>query len=424
MRRQVVLLVTATTLLVLVAFLLPLTVLLRTLASDRAVSEATREAQNLAALVAVSSPQQLTASLTVLNERGDRQVGLRLPDGVSLGARDHGSPDALQLAGEGRSFTVAVPHGREVYVPVDTAAGRAVVWSFVPDRLLRHGVGTAVALVVSLGAALLVIAVVVADRLARGTVRPVRALEQTALALGAGDLAARAPLGGPHEVREVGHALNVLAQRIGELLAAEREAVADLSHRLRTPLTALRLDVEAVADPDVRARLARHVDGVQRGIDRVIDEARRQVREGVQAQCDATAVVAERAAFWSVLLEDQGRPFAVTVPAGPRPVRLDASELGAAVDALLQNAVVHTPWGGAVSVAVQQGVDGQTVVVVGDEGTGIPEGAEERGRSTAGSTGLGLDIARRTAEASGGRLVLGRGPGGGAEVRLELGAPL
>jgi signal transduction histidine kinase len=420
----VVLLVASTTLLVLVAFLLPLTVLLRTLASDRAVAEATREAQNLAALVAVSSAPQLTTSLTVVNQRGDRAVGVRLPDGTSLGARDHGRPDDLRLALEGRSFTVAVRDGREVYVPVDTAAGRAVVWSFVPDRLLRHGVGTAVTLVVSLGVGLLVLAVALADRLARGTVRPVRALASTALALGSGDLAARAPLGGPHEVREVGHALNVLAQRIGELLAAEREAVADLSHRLRTPLTALRLDVEGVADPDVRARLTGHVENVQRGIDRVIDEARRQVREGVQAQCDAAAVVADRAAFWSVLVEDQGRPFSVAVGDGPRPVRVDASDLGAAVDALLQNAVVHTPWGGAVSVAVQAGADGQTVVVVGDEGGGIPPEAVQRGRSTTGSTGLGLDIARRTAEASGGRLVLGRGPGGGAEVRLELGAPL
>jgi signal transduction histidine kinase len=125
-----------------------------------------------------------------------------------------------------------------------------------------------------------------------------------------------------------------------------------------------------------------------------------------------------------VLLEDQGRPFSVAVGDGPRPGRGDASDHGAADDALLQNAVVHTPWGTAVSVAVQAGADGQTVVVVGDEGGGVPPEAVQRGLSTSGSTGLGLDIARRTAEASGGRLVLGRGPGRGAEVRLELGAPL
>jgi signal transduction histidine kinase len=341
-----VLLVASTTLLVLVAFLLPLTVLLRTLASDRAVAEATREAQNLAALVAVSSAPQLTTSLTVVNQRGDRAVGMRLPDGTSLGAPDHGRADDLRLALEGRSFTVGVHDGREVYVPVDSAAGRAVVWSFVPNRLLRHGVSTAVTLVVSLGVGLLVITVALADRLARGTVRPVRALAGTALALGAGDLAARAPLGGPHEVREVGHALNVLAQRIGELLAAEREAVADLSHRLRTPLTALRLDVESVADADLRARLTGHVENVQRGIDRVIEEARRQVREGVQAQCDATAVVADRAAFWSVLVEDQGRPFSVVVGDAPRPVRVDASDLGAGGGRPQAQSGVGNPGGG------------------------------------------------------------------------------
>ncbi len=416
-------LVASTTLLVLIAFVLPLTVLLTTLASDRAMSEATREAQNLAALVAVSSPQQLTTAFVVVNQRGERKVGVRLPEGAVLGEPDHGTPDALALAADGRAFSAAVPAGREVYVPVDTSRGRAVVWSFVPTHLLRQGVVPAVSVVIALAIGLLVLATALADRLARGTVRPVRALAQTALALGSGDLAARAPLGGPHEVREVGHALNVLAQRIGELLAAEREAVADLSHRLRTPLTALRLDLDGVTDPEVRDRLGQHVDGVQRGIDQVIHEARRQVRQGVQAQCDAATVVAERAAFWAVLLEDQGRPFEVAVEPGPVLVRVGPDELGAAVDALLQNALVHTPGGAAVGIAVQQGVDGGAVVVVSDAGPGIPEAALTRGHSTAGSTGLGLDIARRTAEAAGGRIVLGRGPGGGAEVRLELGAP-
>lgn len=417
-------LVTATTLLVLVAFLLPLTVLLRTLAADRAVADATKEAQNLAVLVAVADPAQLPDAVTLVNQRGAREVGLVLADRRTLGAADRGSAASLDLALSGRSFTTTVSGGRQVYVPVDTADGRAVVRSFVPDRLLRRGVVPAVTVLVALGGGLLLLTVFVADRLAAGTVRPVKDLAGTALALGHGDLAARATVGGPAEVREVGHALNVLAQRIGELLVAEREAVADLSHRLRTPLTALRLDAESVADPAERQRLLDHADALQRTVDEVIREARRPVREGVTATSDAAEVVAERAAFWAVLMEDQGRLFDVAVQPSTEAVRVIRADLGAAVDALLQNALVHTPEGTAVRVRVRPAPGRCTEVVVADAGPGYPASALGRGRSTVGSTGLGLDIARRTAEASGGRLVLGTNDEGGASVTLVLGPAL
>lgn len=418
------LLVTATTLLVLVAFLFPLTLLLRTLATDRAVAEATKEGQGIAVLVAVADRAQLESAVTLVNQRGDRRVGLVLPDGRTLGPADRGTAASLDLALAGRSFTTAVPGGRQVYVPVDTADGRAVVRSFVPSRLLRRGVVAAVSVLVTLGAALLLLTVFLADRFAAGTVRPMKDLESTALALGHGDLAARATVGGPHEVREVGHAVNALAQRIGELLEAEREAVADLSHRLRTPLTALRLDAEAVQDSSHRERLLGHLDALQRTVDEVIREARRPVREGVQASCDAAQVVGVRAAFWAVLMEDQGRSFAVEVRPAPDLVRVTPDDLGAAVDALLQNALLHTPEGTAVRVAVRPGPGRCTQVVVSDRGPGYPPSAIDRGRSTAGSTGLGLDIARRTAEASGGEVVLGTAPEGGASVTLVLGPAL
>jgi signal transduction histidine kinase len=423
-RRQVVVLVTATTLLVLLAFLLPLTVLLRTLAVDRAVAEATKEAQNLAVLVAVADPGQLDAAVTLTNQRGDRRVGLVLPDGRSFGPTDPGMPQSLALALAGRSFTIGVPGGRQVYVPVDTARGRAVVRSFVPNRLLHNGVTPAVTVLVALGVGLLLLTVFLADRLASGTVRPMKDLERTALALGRGDLSARAAVGGPHEVREVAHAVNVLAQRIGELLVAERESVADLSHRLRTPLTALRLDVESVDDMVHRVRLLEHLDALQRTVDEVIREARRPVREGVLAECDAAQVVADRVRFWSVLMVDQGRPLDLDVRAAPDRVRTTAEDLGAAVDALLQNALLHTPDGTAVRVAVTPAAERCTTVVVTDEGPGYRVGAVDRGHSTSGSTGLGLDIARRTAESSGGRLVLGRSAEGGASATLVLGPAL
>jgi signal transduction histidine kinase len=144
----------------------------------------------------------------------------------------------------------------------------------------------------------------------------------------------------------------------------------------------------------------------------------------VRISCDPAAVVRTRTSFWAVLMEDQGRPFVVEVTPSPDPVRVTEHDLGAALDALLQNALLHTPDGTAVRVQVRPVADGCTELVVSDEGPGFPAGADARGVSTAGSTGLGLDIARRTAEASGGRAVVGRTHEGGASVTLVLGPAL
>jgi signal transduction histidine kinase len=226
----------------------------------------------------------------------------------------------------------------------------------------------------------------------------------------------------------VGEAVNALADRIEDLLAAEREAAADLAHRLRTPLTALRLDIEGLdveaLPAEDRDRLTGDVDALDRSIDQVIVEARRSVREGVAAACDAASVVAERVRFWSVLAEDEGRPLTVDVPDRPVPVHLAASDLAAAVDALLGNVFAHTPEGTAFGVTVQAREGSGAVVVVADTGPGMaePHAAVERGHSRGGSTGLGLDIARRTADASGGGLGI-ESSAEGTTITLELGPP-
>jgi signal transduction histidine kinase len=162
------------------------------------------------------------------------------------------------------------------------------------------------------------------------------------------------------------------------------------------------------------------VDALSRGIDEVINEARRSVREGVGAGCDAAEVVAGRAQFWSILALDEGRSLRVEHHHGPLPVRVPAADLAAAVDALLGNVFAHTPEGTGMVVDVRPRAGGGATVTVADGGPGIPEGAVERGRSGAGSTGLGLDIARRTAEASGGALRADSSPAG-TRITLELG---
>jgi signal transduction histidine kinase len=135
-------------------------------------------------------------------------------------------------------------------------------------------------------------------------------------------------------------------------------------------------------------------------------------------------VVADRVAFWQALAEDQGRVVQLTLPEAACDVRATTPDLEAALDALLGNVIAHTPDGTDFSVSLEPLAEGGGLVVVADEGPGFADGhVVRRGDSRAGSTGLGLDIARRTAAASGGDVRLGRAPGGGARVSMRLGPP-
>jgi signal transduction histidine kinase len=271
-------------------------------------------------------------------------------------------------------------------------------------------------------AGLLVFGAVGAELLTRRLVRPLTRTAETAHRMSAGDVTARAPTDGPREIAEVGVALNRLGARVDELIAEERETVADLSHRLRTPLTALRLDAEALRNPDEAERVGAHVTTLERMLTALIHAARRPQREGRLPSCDATAVVGERFAFWSPLAEDQRRLATAVLPPGPLPVRSSAEDLAAAVDALLENVIAHTPEGTPLRVRLSATATG-AVLEVADEGPGIPADALVRGRSDRGSTGLGLDIARRCAELSGGSLAVHPAHPRGAIVVLTLGAP-
>jgi signal transduction histidine kinase len=121
----------------------------------------------------------------------------------------------------------------------------------------------------------------------------------------------------------------------------------------------------------------------------------------------------------------------VQIPPLALPVRASAEDLAASLDALLGNVFAHTSDGTPLMIEVHPQPPGAVVVVEdGGPGLAVPDpGAPTgptglaRGSSGAGSTGLGLDVARRTAEASGGWLVLGRGPLGGARVELYFGPP-
>lgn len=428
MRRQLMLLVVATTLLVLVAFLMPLALLVRNVAADRAVNAATREAESVAAIVLTVDRPTLKVALTQLGSGGGQDYPLTVfyADGSRVGAHAPVSP-AVRLARSGRSVTAVTDRGREILVAVQGGpGGTTVVRAFVSDERLHAGVTRTWLILALLGISLLALSLLVADRLARSIVRPTTGLARVTRRLAGGDKEARADAErGPPEVRDVAAGLNLLADRIGELLAAERESVAGLSHRLRTPLTALKLNIESIRDDGDRARLADAADTVERTVDSVITEARRPVREGVAASCDAAATVSERVSFWSALAEEEERQVRSEEPVGPVPVRVSAEDLAAAVDALLGNVFAHTPPGTAFAVRLAHRDGGGGTLTVADDGPGLRRDAPGAGEGSGGqgSTGLGLDIVRRTAASSGGRVRLGRSPGGGAEVVVELGAP-
>ncbi|MBV9831250.1 MAG: HAMP domain-containing histidine kinase [Marmoricola sp.] len=468
LRQRILLLSVAVAGLVLVAFAIPLVVLLQQAARESALEKGTDIAHGVADYASTSSVSRssLAAYVARVNQREDAYpVRVDLPDGTHLGAAltgvtlppDHDRPaldpdqdhdndvpgsasagqpkdpdhDQDQFARTSSAQVQNVEHGRVVTIGVNAGAlsealgspsGRGTAVSVyvasatVRDTVVQH---LLVLLAAALGA--LVIAALAAERVSRRLVRDLDATARTADELGDGDLTARAPESGPAEVRRVASALNRLAGRIDELLVLERETVADLSHRLRTPLTAVRLDVEALPDIPERAELETHLNLLERTLTAVIHAARRPEREGALPHCDAAAVVRARVEFWTPLLEDQGRDVRLELAEPPLPVRCAAADLGAAIDALLENVVAHTPDSTAMAVILQPH-DREVVLEVRDHGPGIPQGALGRGASDRGSSGLGLDIARSCAESSGGRLHLSR-DGEWTSVRLTLGQP-
>jgi signal transduction histidine kinase len=135
-------------------------------------------------------------------------------------------------------------------------------------------------------------------------------------------------------------------------------------------------------------------------------------------------VIAGRAAFWRPLAEDQDRQMSVQVTPGPVFVQVSREDLVACADVLLENVFTHTPEGVALAVRLSRRAGGGAWLVVADDGPGFPPGGPvRRGLSGGGSTGLGLDIARRVAESSGGTMTLGRSAAGGGCVTLGLGPP-
>ena len=423
MRRQLVLVTLATTLMVAIAFVVPLALLVRTVARDRALHAAEVDARALAPALAIDRQEDtLEAAMEATDAGRAGRMAILLPDGRRVGAsvaEDRG----VAAARRGTALSVTTVSGARVLVPVVLGRdGVAVVSVDVPRSEMDAGVARAWRVLALIAAGLVVAAAVVADRLGRGMVRPVEHLASAATRLGEGDLTTRVEPSGPLEVARVGETFNVLAGRIVDLLAAERELVADLSHRLRTPLMRLRLTAEAQSEGAGGAvpsrQLLGDLDALERAVSSVIEEARGSGIPAVHA--DLGDVVAARVEFWAALAEEEKRRWTLEREPGPHLVAVSPGDLAAAVDALIGNVMTHTPEATGFTVRVIRHGDGSQLVVE-DEGPGFTDSATARGVSGAGSSGLGLDIARRTAERTGGTLAVDPPAGGGGRVTLRFG---
>ena len=325
-------------------------------------------------------------------------------------------------------------HTRLLYVAVPVAAngrieGAARITyptSAVDSRVRRYWlVLTAIAAIV------IAVAVMVGIAIASFMATPLRELEAAASAVGGGDLTARAPEDeGPPEVRSLAAVFNETVTKLERLLASQEEFVADASHQLRTPLTALRLRLENLArdvTPSGRAELegaVAEVDRLGNLVEALLALARADIRREPAGRVDVEAVVRDRLRAWSALADERSIRL-VGVYGGVPDARTAEERVRQVLDNLLENAVEAAPTGTSVTVQTTAAPAWVELHVL-DEGPGLtPEQRERafdrfwRNRDGEGS-GLGLAIVRRLVEHDGGAVELRSGPERGLEAIVRL----
>ena len=288
----------------------------------------------------------------------------------------------------------------------------ALVHQFVvPGDRLKAGV-----LILGLGGIAVAVAMTIAARRARGTVRPLAELVADAARLAAGDLGPTGRRYGAEELDNLADALDSAATRLGELVRRERQLAADVSHQLRSRLTALSMrleEVAAVADPAVRAEAEAALDQVDRMVhivDELLDQARTE-RAHNAVELDVVDQLSALRTDWDDAFRLSGRTLHIDAPDGEFEPSLRAratpGHVAQVLGVLIENALQH----GAGAVTVMARAHGEHVVVeVRDEGVGVPDPLVplvfDRGVSGGDGTGIGLAVARALVEADSGRLEL------------------
>jgi two-component system, OmpR family, sensor kinase len=424
--------------------------------SRRVDAEIRREAQGQAQLLAAGASGRLDdrAQLRPLVESSARDLGGRvivvdengtlLADsarGGAAGDESYASRPEIARALNGRAsqgerhsqlldedllFT-AVP------IVVDGRPVGAVRVTQGVDAVQREVRNDVIALI-GVGVVALLLGLAVAWLLAGSLAKPMRHLASSARRVARGDLDARADVEGSTEQQEVATAFNDMTARLGRSLRAQREFVANASHQLRTPLTGLRLRLEAAAaktdEPDVRDELAaaeHETERLARLLAELLTLAGERERPAPQP-VDVGEVAAGAYERWRRPARRSGH--LLTVEEGdPVEVRASIEDVAAMLDNLIENALRYLRAGGRVTIGWR--ADGKRVRIgVEDEGRGIDESERERvferfyrGSASRGreeGTGLGLNVVEALAGRWGGEASLSNRAGGGARAEIVL----
>ncbi|WP_329065062.1 HAMP domain-containing sensor histidine kinase [Amycolatopsis sp. NBC_01480] len=410
MRRRIILLAAAAALLATSLFGIPLAVAVANYFTQDERTELERTAD--AAALSIADDVLAHRSLPEFPGSEEDTTGLYAPAGALLTGGGPASADPVVVqardgqvaSGEaGSELVVAVPILQDGQLSgiVRTSAPLADGYQKIAISWLAMA---------GLAAAAIVLTCLLAARLAARIARPLEKLSAAAGQLGDGDFSVRAPASGIGEIDRLGGALDQAAARIADALHRQRALAADASHQLRTPLAGLRLQLESALDPPgqnlaaaVEAAIST-TDRLETTIDDVVTLANRPPED--RGVIEPEALLRDVVAGWRDLLTSQGRQLVVSPEADGRPRAAEAA-VRQIIGVLLDNAVIHGE--GTVMITTRDSADAFAIDVA-DEGHGTGDGQDLfiRGHSGAGSTGIGLALARELAEAEGGRLWLSR----------------
>jgi signal transduction histidine kinase len=425
---------------------------------QRVLSEVQSSAEAGALLVAANIGGARTANPTILQryvtrhfpDQENGRVIVIDPDGVliadSIGSQNLGQnyatprrPELMRVL-QTPEPTTEIRHsdtlGQDILVAAAPIIDETTLYGAVRVSQLmgevQDQVRRVIARLVIIGLGALIAGLIVAFVLAGSFSRPLTKLAAVARRLGGGDLTARAETSeGASEIVQLARSFDDMADRMEATVRAQREFVSNASHQLRTPLTGMKLRIEAAMAGSLSEEVRRQLEAADTEVDRLAEIVNRllvmarRIEEGGPSEIDLDEAVHRALERWRERASRQG---AILTARGEGGRALgESADLDQILDNLIDNAVAYAPG----PVVIEAGrADGRAFLAVEDVGPGIA--ADERHRVTdrffrgktapKGGTGLGLAIVRELAEKWGGTVIVGPADGGGTRIEVRLNA--